>query len=197
MKKKLYREIWPKILPSQNLLYWLCAILFFIEMGRVLLAFFKIEPLGSRLASLPYVFCLLLYVLRKCIGHLGKKLDKKRKGHVFVLIWVVFVLCLLAVQTVSRGRYRIPALAVENLIFIVSVFAGRNISKIMKRIKAKGTQFLRPYVILVFFGRKAMQAYCRRQARLKKERKRKTPPRHGNKKRGILCTYSRPIGEGK
>lgn len=182
MKKKLYRVARPRM-PSQNLLYWSCAILFFFEFGRVLLAFLKIELIGSFVTSLPYVFCLFLYVLRKSIGHLNGQAGRKRKGHIFVIIWIVFVTVLLMIQRATDNQYRVPVLAVEDLIFIVGAFAGHNISKIAKRVKVKGTAFLKPYVILVFFGRKAMLFYCKTQARKKERAKlriRRLPKRGGN-----------------
>ncbi|MFH1366865.1 MAG: hypothetical protein ABIH38_02645 [Patescibacteria group bacterium] len=174
MKKLLMAGLKPKIiaLPESQftlkLLYWLCAILFALQITRVaLIAFSPSEHLNSWEFSLfLYLIFLVLYALRQIIDRIKGKVGKKMKGWIFVLIWLVFVITLAVIQAVTDGRYKVPRSAFENLVVVISVFSGRNFARIVWRRKTKGSEGIKAFIILIFFGRKAMEAYCRQRARL-------------------------------
>ncbi|MFA5069662.1 MAG: hypothetical protein WC528_00015 [Patescibacteria group bacterium] len=172
MKKLLARGLKPKILAlpanlfSVTRLYWLCAIMFAMQIIQITLkVFVPSERLNSPAFSLIlYLIFLVLYALRQVIDIIKGKVGKKMKGWIFVLIWCVFVLGLCLLSQGTHGRYKVPAAAYENLTVVILVFSGRNIARILWLRKTKRTKGIRAYIIFIFFGRKVMQAYCRQRA---------------------------------
>jgi len=185
MKKLLARGLKPKILAlpaslfSVTRLYWLCAILFALQITQITLkVFLPSDRLNSPVFSLLlYLVFLVFYALRQIIDKTKGKVGKKMRGWIFVLIWCAFVLGLCVLSHSTHGQYKVPAAAYENLTVVILVFSGRNIARIVWQRKTKGTKGIRAYIIFVFFGGRVMQAYCRQRARLYRRRptSRRTP----------------------
>lgn len=194
MKKLLAAGLKPKILSlpanllNLSLLYWLCAALFALQIIRIFLVMFSpSEQLNSLGFSLfLYLIFLVLYALRQFIDKIKGKVGKKMRGWIFVLLWLVFVISLCVTQSVTHGRYKVPAAAFENLMIVISVFCGRNIARLVWRRKTKGTKGIRAYIILIFFGRKMMEAYCRQRIKQSKEKRPPSRPWPNSTRKGIL-----------
>ncbi|MDZ7798853.1 MAG: hypothetical protein U5L76_04555 [Patescibacteria group bacterium] len=145
-KKKAKREL--------DILYLVCAAWFFFQFALVLTQFFKVEINGQRFISRALIFGLLLlfYWIKNLFGRLKGKIIKRKKGHLFVLVWIIFMLILMLTSYVSQGRYKIPFKAWENLIYILTVFSSRNLAKIIIRWKKKNKKFLKGYTLTLFLG---------------------------------------------
>ena len=156
---------------SLKFLFWACAVWFFIQMVIVGTKYLdlKIEiPVVTRIAI--FIIFLSIYVVKHEHGRWMKKLSRKRGGECFVWGWCVFVTALLIGQFLSHGRLRVPMSAWENLIFIVSVFFGTRISKILYRLKTHGRIFIRYYAIRVILGFRGSKFVCWLTKRAKKAR---------------------------
>jgi hypothetical protein len=185
MKKLMARALKPKILASPasffsvTRLYWLCAVMFALQITQITLKVFcPDERLNSPVFSLIlYLVFLVLYALRQVIDKTKGKVGKKMKGWIFVLIWCAFVLGLCVLKICTHGQYKVPAAAYENLTAVILVFSGRNIARIVWQKKTRGTKGIRAYIIFVFFGSKVMQAYCQTRPRQKRgeQTSRRTP----------------------
>jgi len=146
---------------SLKLLMWLCAIWYFIQMGIVAIEFLRPEiqiPLFVR--TIVFVFLLSLYALKHEQARWMKRLSQRGKGEWFVLGWCLFTLFMLLGWFFGHDKYPFPWRAIENLVFIVSVFCGTRISKIYYRIKTHGRRFVRYYALRVFLGVRGSKLVC-------------------------------------
>ncbi len=170
MKRLKFRDWWLKLLPSPTVLFWLCAVLFGVEFGWVLLAFFGAEQVLREFwaSGLLYLVCLLLYLLRKSINQMNRTVGKQRRGHLFVFAWIVFVGVLLVISKASGGKYLVPWRAFEDLSFVVSVFLGPKIRKIIRYVKNNQKRPLLPYLIGQCFGARAARLYCRAHLKIRR-----------------------------
>jgi len=142
MKKLLRSGLKPKILPESlfnvKMLYWLCVLLFALQITRVaLVTFLPSEQLNSPVSLILYLTFLILYALRQIIDKIKGKVGKKMRGWIFVLIWLIFVIALCVTQSVTHGRYKVPSAAFENVVVVISVFCGRNITDFIWQRKAR------------------------------------------------------------
>jgi hypothetical protein len=155
-----------------KLLLWLCAIWYFVQMAIVSIEFLQPEtkiPFFAR--TIIFVFLLNLYALKHEQSRWMKRLNQGGKGECFVWGWCIFVAMLLVGQFLSHGRLQVPMHAWENLIFIVSVFFGTRISKILYRLKTHGRRFTRYYAIRVILGFRGSRFVCWLMKKAKKRRK--------------------------
>jgi len=164
--------------PKIDILYLVCAAWFFFQFALVLISFFKVEVDNRCFITRAFIFgfLLLFYWIRNLFARLKGKLIKRKKGHIFVGVWLIFVLVLLSISLLSRGKYKLPFSALENLIYILSIFFGRNISKIILRAKRNGKRYFKTYVIMVFFGKRVAAYYhqwSKRNKKAKRSRKEK------------------------
>jgi len=145
-QKKAKREL--------DILYLVCAAWFFFQFTLVLTQFLNVEINGQCFISRALIFGLLLifYWIKNLFGRLKGKIIKRKKGHLFVLVWIIFMLILMLTSYVSQGKYKIPFKAWENTIYIISVFSSRNLAKIFIRWKKKNKKFLKSYALTLFLG---------------------------------------------
>lgn len=160
-----------------DIIYLICACWFVFQFVLVLIKFFRVD-FGDHwyTNTLFYLFFLIFYSVKNAFNRIKGRIKKKKKGHYFVIAWVLMVVTLTIISLVTRGKYKVPFRALENLIYILSVFAGWNITKILLYWKKKGKSLLRAYVILLFFGKKASRTYCRKRGRKKKNELTTEPP---------------------
>ncbi|MBT7228383.1 hypothetical protein HN859_02630 [Candidatus Parcubacteria bacterium] len=67
-------------------------------------------------------------VVRSSARWAHKKIPRK-KGGTFVFIWGIFALMLHIVSAFGNGRYDIPNVTLQNLIFVCSVYVASRIEK--------------------------------------------------------------------
>jgi hypothetical protein len=155
------RMRWKKEGFSLKFLFWICAVWYFVQMVIVGTKYLdlKIEiPIVMRITV--FIIFLSIYVATHEHGRWMKKLGQERRGECFVWGWCVFVTILLIGQFLSHGRLRVPMSAWENLIFIVSVFFGTRISKILYRLRTHGRRLIRYYAIRVILGFRGTKFVC-------------------------------------
>ncbi|TFG35237.1 MAG: hypothetical protein E4H47_01915, partial [Parcubacteria group bacterium] len=154
MKKKVNRAIrtLPKTVKKGKAdpFYLILAIWFGFQVTLTTLSFLRISFGNSCWVTKTFVFGFLLffYWVRNMFSGLKGKARKKKNGHLFVTAWMFFIITLGIIKISTGDRFNFPYRAVENTIYILSVFFGRNIMKIVFRLKTRG-KLLKAQMILL------------------------------------------------
>lgn len=140
MGKKL-KDIWTEKEVNQQL-FFITAILSFITMAMFLVSFFSKGEFPPSSITVLYLGVLVVYAIHKesLRWMKGPQQDLKRKGELFVYIWIFFTAFLYIIDFLNPGKYNIdsstnPALQSATILSleILVIFILTKGSKVAKR----------------------------------------------------------------
>ena len=112
-------------------LYWLCFAWMITQMVLIVWKFFEFPVPIKIPPSFPIYYLVLLftYTVVRSSARWAHKAIPRKKGGIFVFIWGLFTLVIHVIAAFGNGRYQIPNVMLQSLIFVCSVYVASRIEK--------------------------------------------------------------------
>mgnify|MGYP003964533147 CR=1 FL=1 len=112
-------------------LYWLCFAWMVAQMALILWKFFGFPPPIIIPPSFPvyYFVVLVVYSVVRASARWAHKVLPRKKGGTFVYLWGIFALLIHIIAAFGNGRFEIPRVTFDNLLFVSIVYVASRIEK--------------------------------------------------------------------
>lgn len=108
-------------------------VITFLQMAYFIIEFFKPGVLKLP-TSAPFLYFVILaaWVTRKEIERWLRKRWMKKKGELYVYVWLIMIWLVILISTVTKGKYQLPSKLIETVLYVVMVYLGTCFSKYRK-----------------------------------------------------------------
>lgn len=121
-------------------LFWFCLAWNIVYLVGSTISFFNITYRIPHAATIIYLSLVGSYTLHNEINRWnGKLLTASRPGQLIFWIWIGVALGMVIIQYVTKWKYVFQEEMLEFLLGLIAIFAGNEISKIIRRRNGNGT----------------------------------------------------------